>query len=44
MRLLLDLNRARGTTLIIVTHDSEVAARSQRIVHIRDGAVEEARE
>jgi len=43
MRLLLDLNRDRGTTLIIVTHDPEVAARTQRVIHIRDGVVEEAR-
>jgi putative ABC transport system ATP-binding protein len=41
IELLLSLNRERGTTLIIVTHDSEVAANSQRIVRIRDGVVEE---
>ena len=40
MQLLLSLNREQGTTLIIVTHDSDVAANSQRIVHIRDGIVE----
>jgi putative ABC transport system ATP-binding protein len=43
MRLLLDLNRDRGTTLIIVTHDPEIAVRTQRVIHIRDGVVEEAR-
>lgn len=41
IRLLLSLNQERGTTLIIVTHDPEIAARSQRIVHIRDGVVVE---
>ena len=41
MHLLLNLNQERGTTLIIVTHDSEVAAQSQRIIHIRDGMVED---
>jgi len=41
MKLLLSLNSERGTTLVIVTHDSEVASRSQRIVHIRDGKVVE---
>ncbi|HSQ17141.1 MAG TPA: ABC transporter ATP-binding protein [Anaerolineales bacterium] len=41
MELLLTLNREHGTTLIIVTHDSEVAAQTQRIIHIRDGVVEE---
>jgi putative ABC transport system ATP-binding protein len=37
MRLLLSLNRERGTTLIIVTHDAEVASHTQRAIHIRDG-------
>jgi putative ABC transport system ATP-binding protein len=40
MDLLMTLNRERGTTLIIVTHDSEVAAHAQRTVQIRDGVVE----
>ena len=40
MDLLLTLKRERGTTLIIVTHDPDIAARSQRIIHIRDGVVE----
>jgi putative ABC transport system ATP-binding protein len=38
--LLLKLNRESGTTLIIVTHDPKVAAQTQRIIRIRDGAVE----
>ena len=37
MELLLRLNREQGTTLVIVTHDPEVAAQTQRILHIRDG-------
>lgn len=41
MRLLLNLNQERGVTLIIVTHDPDVAAHAQRIVHIRDGRVED---
>ena len=41
MELLLALNRERGTTLIIVTHAPDVAALAQRIIHIRDGVVEE---
>jgi len=41
MHLLLSLNKERSTTLIIVTHDPEVAAQTQRIVHIRDGVVVE---
>jgi putative ABC transport system ATP-binding protein len=41
MRLLLDLNKDRGTTLIIVTHDPEIAELTQRIVMIHDGVVVE---
>jgi putative ABC transport system ATP-binding protein len=41
MHLLLKLNQENGTTLVIVTHDPEVAAQTQRIVHIRDGMVED---
>jgi putative ABC transport system ATP-binding protein len=41
MHLLLRLNQERGTTLVIVTHDPEVAAQTQRAIHIRDGMVEE---
>jgi putative ABC transport system ATP-binding protein len=40
MALLLDLNKKKGTTLIIITHDSGVAAQTQRIIHLRDGLVE----
>jgi len=42
MQLLLSLNKERGTTLILVTHDPDVAAQTQRIIHIRDGVVEES--
>jgi putative ABC transport system ATP-binding protein len=41
MELLLNLNKERGTTLIIVTHDPTVAAQTQRIIRLRDGKVEE---
>jgi len=41
MDLLLNLNKESGTTLIIVTHDSDVATRSQRIIRIKDGIVEQ---
>jgi putative ABC transport system ATP-binding protein len=39
MDLLLNLNKERGTTLIIVTHDPKVAAQTQRIIRIQDGVV-----
>jgi len=40
MALLLDLNRKKGTTLIIITHDPTVAQQTQRVIHLRDGMVE----
>jgi putative ABC transport system ATP-binding protein len=40
MELLLRLNQESGTTLIIVTHDPEIAEHTQRVIHIRDGCVE----
>lgn len=40
MNLLLGLNRDRGVTLIIVTHDPDIAAQTNRTVTIRDGQVQ----
>jgi putative ABC transport system ATP-binding protein len=37
--LLFDLNHEAGTTLILVTHDSELADRCHRVIHLRAGAV-----
>lgn len=42
MDLLLKLNHERGATLIIVTHDPEIAEQTQRVIHIRDGIVADA--
>ena len=39
MDLLLGLNRDRGTTLIIVTHDPDVSSLAQRVIRLRDGLV-----
>ena len=39
MKLLRELNTERGVTLIIVTHDPEVASFADRIVHLRDGEI-----
>jgi len=33
------LNRERGTTLVLVTHDLELAARARRTIRLADGAV-----
>ncbi len=41
MDLLLNLNRERGTTLVIVTHDPRVAAQAGRTIRVMDGRVEE---
>ncbi len=40
MALLLELNRTEGTTLLIVTHDPEVAEVAERIIYLRDGQIE----
>ena len=39
MRLLKELNREHGLTLLVVTHDPEVAAFANRVIHLRDGQV-----
>jgi len=41
MNLLLNLNKDRGTTLIIVTHDPDVATRTQRTIRLRDGLLDQ---
>lgn len=41
--LLFDLNRSAGTTLVLVTHDLELAAKTGRIIRLRGGAVVEDR-
>ena len=42
MTLLLDLNRAQGATLVVVTHSMELARRFPRVVRVVDGALKEA--
>jgi putative ABC transport system ATP-binding protein len=36
---LFELNQDAGTTLLLVTHDMELAQRTQRIIHLKGGAV-----
>ena len=38
--LLRRLNREVGLTLVVVTHDTEVARRTDRIIHMRNGLIE----
>jgi putative ABC transport system ATP-binding protein len=39
VKLLFDLNHEAGTTLVVVTHDLELAARTQRILHLKGGTL-----
>ena len=37
--LLLDMNHREGTTLVLVTHDPQLASRAARRIHMRDGVI-----
>ena len=39
VKLIFDLNREAGTTLVLVTHDLEMASRTQRIIKLKGGLV-----
>ncbi len=39
LRVLKDLNRRLGQTILMITHDMEVASWADRIVHMRDGQI-----
>ena len=40
MQLLTDINREEGVTMVIVTHDPSVAARTARTINIKDGVIQ----
>ncbi len=40
MDLLLSLNRDQGVTVIVVTHDPEIGAETNRIIKLKDGLLE----
>lgn len=39
MALLEELHRERGTALVVVTHEAEIAARAERRIELRDGRI-----
>jgi putative ABC transport system ATP-binding protein len=39
IELLVELNRESGTTIVLATHDADLAARATRTLRLRDGAV-----
>ena len=41
MEKMVELTRSRGKTLLLVTHDTEIAEYADRVVHIRDGNIVE---
>ena len=44
MDLLLSLNREKGTTLVIVTHDPKIADQPIRVIHLKDGLLDEKKD
>ncbi len=40
LQLLIDLRSAYGTTLVLVTHDSQVAALADRCIHLKSGRID----
>lgn len=39
MKILTELNRKRGVTLVVVTHEKEIAETADRVVHLLDGKI-----
>jgi putative ABC transport system ATP-binding protein len=43
MELLIAIQKKRGMTLIVVTHENEIACSAPRHIHLRDGRIDEGR-
>ena len=39
VKLIFDLNKEAGTTLVLVTHDLELAGKTQRIIQLKGGKI-----
>jgi len=39
MQLLFRLNKEKGTTMLVVTHDADIASRCNRILQMEDGRI-----
>ena len=39
LELMLELNRQKRTTMLLVTHEQELASRADRVVALRDGRI-----
>ncbi|WP_156302545.1 ABC transporter ATP-binding protein, partial [Methylogaea oryzae] len=40
MALFCDLNRAQGITVVLVTHEPDIAHHAQRLIHVVDGVID----
>ncbi|MDQ3395364.1 MAG: ABC transporter, partial [Bacteroidota bacterium] len=38
-KLLFDLNKEAGTTLVVVTHDLDLAAKTQKVIKLKGGKI-----
>ena len=41
LELIQDINRKLGITVVVITHDNEIAMEAERVVRIRDGKIVE---